>query len=363
MEITICQAVQGSLQTNGFSLAGYEFQDNPTLYFNYFLETEGVNTKTDVMRDIARVLVSADGGETWELLATNNSVLSDPLIADAELPAFISPNVDASSHPRQQVQELFDNTGGWRQARVDLSSYVGVSNLQLRFDFTTAGAMVGPNGTTQASAPSFFGNLTDQRRNQNNAFEGFYVDDIIIGFSERGEMVTNATSQSSHFTIPQNPFPGDPSQVLVGDYQLEIRRGTEYGANGNTVDPDIFVFQTFDTNDRLVSSLFRLGDSNLHREQGQVLIANNTVTDSLEYGIVVDAGPRTANGSLSHPGGVRNLPTLNNQRLTAGVKLENNIIDTFGSGGILFSGDPNTGTNPLALRYLWRHHEQHRLRR
>ena len=26
---------------------------------------------------------------------------------------------------RQQVQELFDNTGTWRQARVDLSAYAG----------------------------------------------------------------------------------------------------------------------------------------------------------------------------------------------------------------------------------------------
>ena len=94
--------------------------------------------------------------------------------------------------------------------------------------------------------------------------------------------------------------------------------------------------------------MFRLGDANLHRDQGQILIANNTVSDSLEFGVRVDAGQRDAGGSLQRPGGVRQLPTLNNERLVTGVKVENNVISNFGTGGILFSGDPNTGTLPLA---------------
>jgi VCBS repeat-containing protein len=336
----------GSLRTQAISLAGYTASDKPTLYFNYFLETQNRNSITE-MRDSARVLVSPDGGNSWQLLATNNSILS-PVGRVYELPSFLSPSVDASTHPRQQVQELFDNTGGWRQARVDLSNYAGVGQLQFRFDFSTAGAMVGPNGTTQPGDPSTFGSLNDEERGLENNFEGFYVDDVIIGFSERGEIVTNSAVESSFFTIPQNPNAADPSQILTGSYQLEIRRGTEFGDVVDNVNPDIFIFQTFDTNDRLISEVFRLGDSNLHRDQGQLLIANNTISHSLEFGIVVDAAARDAGDSLTYPGGVRNLPTLNNDRLTAGVKLENNIIGNFGLGGIRFSGDPNAGNSPLA---------------
>lgn len=337
----------GSLATRSISLQGYAAADKPTLYFNYFLETENQNTiTTNQMRDSARVLVSPDGGNTWELLATNNSVLSSTANT-GELPRFISPNVEASTHPRQQVQELFDNSGGWRQARVDLSNYAGVAQLQFRFDFTTAGAMPGPGGI-QFGDPSSFGNLNDNRRGQNNSFEGFYIDDVIVGFAERGEMVTNSGAQSAYFTIPQNPNPADPSQILVGQYQLEIRRGTEYAQVVDNLNPDIVHYQLFDTNTRLLPEFSRLGDRNLHRDQGQVLIANNTISNSLGFGIIVDAGNRDAGGSLARPGSVRNLPTINNDRLTGGVKVENNIVANFGQGGIRFSGDPNTGTLPLS---------------
>ncbi len=110
-----------------------------------------------------------------------------------------------------------------------------------------------------------------------------------------------------------------------------------------------FTTDLFDTNDRLVKACSALGTANLPRDQGQILIANNTVSDSLQFGILrVDAGQRDAGGSLQRPGGVRELPTLNNERLVTGVKVENNVISNFGTGGILFSGDPNTGTLPLA---------------
>ena len=76
----------GKLQSNAFSLAGYDAKDKPTLYFNYFLNTEdyggatgGSNVGgdgTNPFRDSARVFVSSNDGTTWELLATNNSQLS-----------------------------------------------------------------------------------------------------------------------------------------------------------------------------------------------------------------------------------------------------------------------------------------------
>ena len=55
----------GSLQTNTIDLSLYEVADKPTIYFNYFLETENRNTiDNSTCATALRVLVSADGGET-----------------------------------------------------------------------------------------------------------------------------------------------------------------------------------------------------------------------------------------------------------------------------------------------------------
>ncbi len=330
----------GSLATNSFSLANSSFGDKPTLYFNYFLETENANAATNAaMRDSARVQISNDGGATWQLLATNNSVLSTAGTL-AELPRFVSPSVNASTHPRQRVQELFDNTGQWRQARVDLSEFAGTADLLIRFDFATSGSM------NQGLASDAYGNFNNREKALNNTFEGFYIDDVIIGFAERGEMVTGATGQSQYFTIPQNPNANDPRQVLVGDYQLEIRRGTEYGTTVTT-DGDIAIVQTFDTNARMIPSLRRLGDINAVREQGQVLIAGNSIQNTSVAGILVDAGVRGVNGNLPRPGSVIRTPTINTQRLVPGVHIENNLVTEFGQAGIIFSGD-NAPNLPLA---------------
>ncbi|MFM7042384.1 MAG: hypothetical protein ACKO35_09380, partial [Planctomycetaceae bacterium] len=130
----------GSLITNPFSLAGYTYTDKPTLYFNYFLDSQNASGRSSEMRDSARVFVSTDDGLTWTLLATNNQARSDNDgdAPEAELPAALSVSSAIGTANNQHVQELFDTTD-WRQARVDLGTFVGQSNLRLRFDFSTAG--------------------------------------------------------------------------------------------------------------------------------------------------------------------------------------------------------------------------------
>ncbi|MCA9245531.1 MAG: choice-of-anchor L domain-containing protein [Planctomycetales bacterium] len=122
----------GTIESNKFSLAGYAATDQPKLYFNYFLETDGgqgdLPAVTPFMTDSFRVFISEDDGE-WQLMATNNSFRG--LIDEYDYSPF-------------GVQELFDNTGGWLQAEINLGPYAGRDNLQLRFDFSTAGSM----GTT-----------------------------------------------------------------------------------------------------------------------------------------------------------------------------------------------------------------------
>ena len=143
------------------------------------------------MRDAARVFASRDNGATWEQLATNNSIRTSPALPttpNSELPTYLTTSRDAYPvAPNQAIQELFDvgDAGApdtWRQARVDLADFAGEPNLKLRFDFSTAAAM-----TPDFSMPGDIQGVGhfDRRRMQNNNHEGFYIDDIIIGFAER----------------------------------------------------------------------------------------------------------------------------------------------------------------------------------
>ncbi len=53
-------------------------------------------------------------------------------LADDEFDPLISGN-------SEEVQELFDNTSQWRQARVPLDQFAGQSNVRLRIEFSSAG--------------------------------------------------------------------------------------------------------------------------------------------------------------------------------------------------------------------------------
>ncbi len=536
----------GSLQTDSFDLTGYSGSDRPTLYFNYWLDTQahpGSNVTTDVnnpFRDAARVYISADNGATWNLVVTNNEQLSggNPSVTtqQAELPGFLSHLSDAglnSANPRsrdQQIrQEMFD-TGEWRQARVDLSDYANKANLKLRFDFSTAGAFdsfsAQANGLPSAINTGFGETTHTQRsvRSYDNAYEGFYIDDIIVGFSERGEMVTNATVNTVLSDLntgrTQNP-PGAGAYFdnLSGEYQLELRRAGEFAALSDQ--GPIAISTTYDTNDEHITqpnlgltqcddfettltlcatrlpaltllfpysiapgvsswvsnsvtnpytgarsaqakpiadgefSVTQLpltaltagsisftyaveseqdadglrflidgtpqkmasrgpeaslpvdqtlasgvipyqtvtfffgpgdhtftwvyskddagafgrdtawvdnivvlqgasglpGDQNILRPQGQVIINSNTITSSSNFGINVEAAPRTESNSLPHPGALINFPQLNADKFVPGVVIQNNIVvATSAAGGIRFAGDAST-TNNAAVPY------------
>ena len=283
---------QGSLVTNSFSLRGYSRTDKPTLYFNYFLDTENITSRT-AMRDSARVFISRDDGASWELVATNNSLRSTGAAGDAELPSFWSASRDTwSASPNQGVQELFD-VADWRQARVDLADFAGEDSLMMRFDFSTAGEMNDP--TLPASAENGVG-LNSVGRIQNNRQEGFYVDDIIIGFAERGEAVANAPPDNTAYSaVPRDPLA--PQEILFGPYQLEMRRGYEIiesqtGDLGSPITPlssQTLIRHIFDTNDRLADgrSLF-IPDGGSIIDGQTFTIGNGIITKTFEFDFVTD---------------------------------------------------------------------------
>lgn len=151
----------GSLIGNPISLEGYSPGDLPTLYFNYFLDTEDsdydpTTNPEDPTRDALRVFISDDNGG-WTLLGTNNTFqdrfLGAPALAGSldefDLGEGYDENVfdldTLCQHPAAAsepcVSKLFDNSGTWRQARIPLGRYAGRDNLRLRIDFSTAGSM------------------------------------------------------------------------------------------------------------------------------------------------------------------------------------------------------------------------------
>ncbi len=136
----------GSITSNSFSLEGYTSFDLPTLYFNYFLDTNDNDRDLSGSiraEDVMRVMISADG-VNWQPLATSNVVLNS---GNAENPRVLTPQggVYRGLPEKQRIQGLFESDASgdpvWRQARVDLGDFAGRSNLQLRFQFSTAGSM------------------------------------------------------------------------------------------------------------------------------------------------------------------------------------------------------------------------------
>ena len=134
----------GAIESQTFDLSGLSDGDLPTLYFNYRFETEDADAalplgqnQADYMRDALRVYVSGEDGQ-WILAATNNSTRG-PNGLDDEFDPFLTGNAD--------VQELFDNNGQWRQARVPLDGFAGQANVRLRIEFSSAGGFgFGMNG-------------------------------------------------------------------------------------------------------------------------------------------------------------------------------------------------------------------------
>lgn len=82
------------------------------------------------------------------------------------------------------------------------------------------------DGTTNNGNPGALGA-------QNNAFEGVYLDDFIIGVAGRGEQVMRATGGNTNFVEDPQKALSNPDQfnleILQGPYQFEIRGGADYG--------------------------------------------------------------------------------------------------------------------------------------
>ncbi len=105
------------------------------------------------------------------------------------------------------------------------------------------------NGSFQDGVANRPGSL----RGMNNAVEGVYLDDIVLGFAERGEMVINASANQGFRDnldiLDAYPAGNEYLGIDLGGYDLEIRRATDYAETGDA-SPTNGLFKSIDTNDR-----------------------------------------------------------------------------------------------------------------
>ncbi len=189
--LQIPEDVQGSIITRPFSLLGYSADDQPVLYFNYLLDGDAA---ADI--DLATVSIIEGNGTPQPLVVKGAGLVNS------------TPGA----------------TPTWRQARVELGDYANKEDLRLVFSFDSADSV-------------------------SSGFEGLLIDDIIIGFAERGEMVSYAYNDPT-FTINPDSATTD---ALTGPYQLEIRPASDPGPSQRPVADQPNSQQltmTWDTNER-----------------------------------------------------------------------------------------------------------------
>ena len=156
-----------------------------------------------------------------------------------------TPNLDATKGPIVTPSFKVDDTNG--DAMVRMVGHTVNKAGPLPYANQLAGDGDDPlvdAGTTQ---------FTTTTRGQDNNHGGFYIDNVIIGFAERGEMVTDAVSGETGFTNPDPSLTHD--ELTKGPYQLQIREASEYATWDPTkVLQPMTLDRSFDVNDRLDKS-------------------------------------------------------------------------------------------------------------
>jgi hypothetical protein len=184
-----------------------------------------------------------------------------------------------------------------------------------------------------SSGEYFVSNQTAQDRGKNNNHQGAYIDDIVVGFAGRGEMVTQYTAtpttprvpNATITALPTNPDTTDPQHITTGSFQLDIRRGQEYAAKATysnvqypygSVDlgsPWINLNHTFDINDRLVQAISLISRPATELVEGQT------------FSILTEAGTYTfefsQDNTLANPNNIKITLSTNDTAAQVATKI------------------------------------------
>lgn len=197
-------------------------------------------------------------------------ILGVPGVASGAVPILVSPSMTANQ-VREAMRTAFANAysnpamaAAFPARRLEAWHFH--DNILKLYKFNVTGNSSSIGVTTSRAGDQFGVDLTNpngsnfahlDERALNNGFLGVVLDDIVIGFVERGELVINAPVEQNITFVPNTQYLKtlyDLDQIETGFYQLTVRTGADYG----TLAPSSGVFtpvRDFDTNDRLSRSL------------------------------------------------------------------------------------------------------------
>ena len=173
-------------------------------------------------------------------------------------------------------------------------------------------------GTANPNLTAFAGRFL----NDGSTNFGVYIDDVIIGLAERGELVRNATPG---ITNPVPNLNAGPSDLNFGSFQVEVRTSAEYGAS--TPGPPLtqaFVRNTYDSND-IVGEGFGLVATNAPQiADGDTFTLSNGI-DLVTFEFEDSASPTGVTSG--------NIPVPFQSSFTD-VELTNALLSTFNSPAV-----------------------------
>ena len=231
--------------------------------------------------------IQADGATSVTLPANSPlSLIGKPGLNDGtNVPVYILQTMSEAEVAKQVAQTMESVLAG------GVDAFATYKQRGSFIDIT--GLTVGSPGPFTISTPRVEDNFSEYgvgflpsaTRAQNNAFEGLYLDDFIIGLAERGETVTGARVDTTFVTIPSVG-----SGILVGPYQLEIRGGQEYGQpllpNLNPAIPqaEIQLTQSFEPNQQQSRSQTIKFNGSSQIADGQTIVLNDGINSvTLEF--------------------------------------------------------------------------------
>ncbi|MCY2976123.1 MAG: Ig-like domain-containing protein [Planctomycetota bacterium] len=193
-------------------------------------------------------------------------------------------------------QEL--NTSVWRSYNntLQIHNYTVDAAGPLSLATARTGDAFGAKDPIGAADPTRFAQAS--LRSTNNDNQGIFVDDIIIGLAERGEMVVNATVADLVYgadaVLIDGGYP-NPAPIPSGTYQLEIRTAADYllAARGNN--PVTSIFRNYDSNDRLAKQVALVVSGSATFVDGEAFTLSdgaNLVT--FEFNVITSAADRAA---------------------------------------------------------------------
>ena len=295
---------------NTFDLSGYVDADQPYLYFNRLLELGIDDTATISLQSAER---AAD------------------LLPPVELIAYTG----------------FDNST-WDQERIDLT------NIEV---FDPADPAAPPEIVSFAGQTDIEVSITYTAGIESSG-AGMGIDDVIVGFAERGEQIFGAVRGTSFVDI--NPL-NDPKPPFNGEYQLEIRKATEF-ASGSPA--EVVLENNFDTNHRLAKAITMVvpdlseigdGDTFLLSDGVSTQVFEFDVDDDIEFGnIKIDMAGLTTVPELA--GAIRD--AINGQSVIAVEATTSGGLDTeaptgnlLALSGVKFGSfeEATLGSSPLNL--------------